>query len=311
MSDINSRDYWDTRFGTNWVSRSGREQSRFFARVAMTLMPDWLRHELAGATVCDWGCAMGDGTEVLAHALPAAHWTGIDFAASAVDEARRTVPSVEFACRDLLEEPGALEFDAVFSSNVLEHFREPMSVFARLGTHARRFQIHLVPFREPAAGREPEHEASFDWADLPLATTDGWSLAHASALDVTGLPDSYWHGEQILLVYARTSLVPGLRLDLALTNIESAATERRQREDRQVATGLREDLAAARAEARARAAESAAHRAAAAASAAAHQRTEEHLQAVLASRIWRWTAWLRGGPTGRVDAPPSNQKART
>jgi hypothetical protein len=296
MTDINSRQYWDDRFATDWILRAGREQSRFFARIAVDHMPPWLVRELAGATVCDWGCAMGDGTQALAAAMPTTRWTGVDFAANAIDAARRNVPGVEFACRNLLEEQAGEPFDAVFSSNVLEHFAEPMSVMARLGRHARRFQIHLVPFREDAGHREPEHAVTFGWRNLPLAPEDGWALLHATRIDAGRIPDSHWHGEQMLLVFARRELTPELGLALADVRIDSAAHEAlllqaaaelaAARAEAQrascAAAALTDDLAAARAD-----------RARLLADATALRQAAVDLEAIRASRIWRWTAWLR------------------
>jgi Methyltransferase domain len=216
MSDVNSRDYWNTRFETDWTLRRGCEQSRFFANIALGLMPDWLVRALrAGATVCDWGCAMGDGTAALAAALPGAKFTGIDFSSAAIEHATRHHPAVRFACRDLLQEAPAERFDVLFSSNVLEHFPQPDDVLGKLAAHTGAVMVHLVPFREPLANREPEHTAAFDWQDLRLQPLPGWRLVHAAAVDVRNLPGSLWAGEQILFVFARD----GHRLDLSLASV--------------------------------------------------------------------------------------------
>lgn len=300
MSDINSREYWDTRFRTDWVDRYGREQSRFFAHVALRLIPDWLRRELVGATVCDWGCALGDGTAALAQALPEADWTGIDFAASAIEQARRGFPAVAFDCRDLLREPGDGGFDAIFSSNVLEHFTEPMAVFALLGAHARRFQIHLVPFREDRNRREPEHEVVFDWADLRFKPSTDWQLVHASTIDASNLAGSLWSGEQALLAFARTDIVDDLGLDLIQTRIDCATSDAAIRTlttaNERIGANLANAIAETAALQRANAALQSAlrdkdldlARVTAELSAA-----RGDLQQIKASRTWRWTSFLR------------------
>ncbi|HKU51112.1 MAG TPA: hypothetical protein VJQ25_01490, partial [Nitrospira sp.] len=64
---VNSKEYWDRRFRLDWEAMQGREQSRFFAKVALEHLPPWF-FTLARAqrlTFCDWGCAQGDGTDVL------------------------------------------------------------------------------------------------------------------------------------------------------------------------------------------------------------------------------------------------------
>jgi hypothetical protein len=226
MTEVNSLDYWNTRFATDWTQRRGREQSSFFARVALELMPDWLVRVLRdGATVCDWGCAMGDGTAALAHALDGARFTGIDFAPAAIARASRDHPGLPFACRDLLREAPGDRFDVLFSSNVLEHFRAPFQVLAQLATHTGRLMVHLVPFREPRSAREPEHHVAFDWNDLALAPLPGWWLVHAAVADTRQRADSRWGGEQVLLVHARDEEIAGLDLSLADIRIDTPANE--------------------------------------------------------------------------------------
>ena len=65
--DINSHEYWNGRFERDWESNLGREQSRFFAKVALDNLPVWLTAAVKNG---NWsvrlGCAQGDGTAVLA-----------------------------------------------------------------------------------------------------------------------------------------------------------------------------------------------------------------------------------------------------
>ena len=43
---INSREYWDDRFEGDWEDMQGKEQTAFFAEVALRLMPSWLKAEI-------------------------------------------------------------------------------------------------------------------------------------------------------------------------------------------------------------------------------------------------------------------------
>ena len=68
---LNSKEYWDHRFEADWEAMHGREQSHFFAKLALEHLPSWF-FTLARTqefTFCDWGCAEGDGTEVLCSAI--------------------------------------------------------------------------------------------------------------------------------------------------------------------------------------------------------------------------------------------------
>jgi len=78
---INSDDYWDRRFAEDWESSQGNAQSRFFARLAIENLPRWLIDQLQHQplTLCDWGCAEGDGTDVWASYVDSDRITGVDF----------------------------------------------------------------------------------------------------------------------------------------------------------------------------------------------------------------------------------------
>jgi hypothetical protein len=224
MSEVNSRQYWELRFATDWQERGGDEQSRFFARLALDLMPAWLLDLLRAQrpTFCDWGCARGHGTATLAAGLPGVPVTGVDFAEPAIATARELHSGIDFRCGDFLDpaiEPG--RFDVIFSSNTLEHFADPWRVVARLAELAGRFMVHLVPFREPAERREPEHLSAFDWGDLPLAPLPGWLLVHAAVADAGRIEPRYWNGDQLLVVMCRAPELAHLPLTLADLRIES------------------------------------------------------------------------------------------
>lgn len=207
MSDtgkVNSNPYWDHRFGTDWESAGGREQSRFFSDVAIAAMPRWLVDLVHSnkLTVCDWGCAEGDGTQALAKALD---WdiTGIDFSATAIERARELYGDVKFSHENLLDAPNRPAFDVVFSSNTLEHFSDPWGVFEKVAAYASKYLVLLVPYREYE--RHEEHEFTFDSGNVPVSPNGKWVLVHSAVQDTSDKQPCYWQGEQILLVYARTS----------------------------------------------------------------------------------------------------------
>ncbi|MUV14897.1 class I SAM-dependent methyltransferase [Noviluteimonas gilva] len=234
MSDVNSRDYWDARFRTDWDVNGGGPQSRFFAGVALALMPDWLKACARGGgtdgapmTLCDIGCAEGAGTEVLAKGL-GIPTTGVDFAAEGIALARERHPDVAFEVADMLAAPGSekalnTRFDIVFSSNTLEHFERPWATFDTMAASADRFLVLLLPWRE-GDKLEAEHFVQFTPEAIPAAR-DGWVLAHASAADVADWPDSRWAGDQVLLVYARPQALADARVALADMRIDDPDRE--------------------------------------------------------------------------------------
>ena len=212
--EVNSQEYWDGRFQSDWDAHEGRAQSRFFGHVALDLMPEWLRRSIRVEqwTICDWGCAEGDGTQVLAEGLGSAV-EGVDFSQSAIEKARSAYPEIPFRDTDWLSgQTDALDsYDVVFSSNTLEHFHTPWEVFSALAERARRFVVLLLPFRE--YDRHHEHFATFDFESV-RADEKGMLLVHAAVRNVSGLPGSQWPGEQVLLVYAHPDEFVRLRLAL-------------------------------------------------------------------------------------------------
>jgi hypothetical protein len=211
---VNSNPYWDNRFGTDWEISGGREQSRFFSQVAIETMPKWLVDlvRLKKLTVCDWGCAEGDGTEALAKAFG---WdiTGIDFSSSAIERARQLYGNIKFSHENLLHAPSRPVFDVVFSSNTLEHFSDPWAIFDKVSAFASKYLVLLIPYRE--FPRHEEHEVTFDNSNIPISPNADWTLVHCAVEDTRAKEPNYWRGEQILLVFARASELATQRLTLA------------------------------------------------------------------------------------------------
>ncbi|TCG06977.1 glycosyl transferase [Paraburkholderia steynii] len=225
-NSINSNQYWNHRFESDWELNGGCEQSRFFARVAIEALPQWLVHKVRwdNLSVCDWGCAQGDGTETLAQLLS---WnvTGIDFSQPAIERAARVHRTAQFLHENLLDCPDRPPFDVLFSSNTLEHFAKPWDVFEQISQYASKFVVLLLPYRE--FDRHVEHEVTFDSRNIPLSPTPDWVLAYESVVDTRSHEPTYWLGHQILLVYAHTEQLSAQRLalvDARLSAGDSRAT---------------------------------------------------------------------------------------
>src|ERR1700743_1156718 len=81
IKDINSDSYWNLRFEENWKSFEGPKQSRFFAKLAIKNLPQWLIKQIKQQrlTLADFGCAQGDGTDCWTNYINAGQITGVDF----------------------------------------------------------------------------------------------------------------------------------------------------------------------------------------------------------------------------------------
>lgn len=205
MEPINSKPYWDARFATDWEQAQGPGQSRFFSRVAMAHLPSWLFRAIREQrlSVVDWGCAQGDGTDELAALIDASQLSGVDFSRTAVEQAGARYPAIRFIQANWLEAPPTEAppetWDIVFSSNTLEHFHQPFDVLQVLCARARKALVLVLPYRE--RDRIAEHHFSFLPDNLPARLPNGFRLLWARVINCRGMAESYWPGEQIVLVY--------------------------------------------------------------------------------------------------------------
>lgn len=214
---INSDDYWNDRFEGSWCNSDGPRQSRFFSKIAIGHLPAWIishmkQHSL---TLADWGCAQGDGTDVWASYIDPQHIIGIDFSSVAIKLASKRYPAIKFINEDWLsEEYTQLEsVDVLFSSNTLEHFHNPYKVLKTIANRAKKAIVLAVPYRE-FEERIEEHFYSFLPENIPLQLDNGFRLIHSRIVNCKNLPETFWNGEQAILVYAEPNWISTLHLTL-------------------------------------------------------------------------------------------------
>jgi len=202
MPVINSQEYWNTRFNTDWIMKLGRLQSAFFATQAITHFPAWLTNLIVKdkLSICDWGCALGDGTNELAQAFPANHITGIDFSEVAIKDALRTYPGIEFKSENFLETASTSKYDIFFTSNVLEHFSNPWETLLALCTFAEKHIVVLIPYKE--LERHSEHEFTFTEKNIPKELGADFLLTHFKIADTGKCEPNYWGGLQAFLIFS-------------------------------------------------------------------------------------------------------------
>jgi SAM-dependent methyltransferase len=162
---INSRAYWEHRFGSgDWQAKGGRYQTRAFAQaIARRLdLPSGF-----DGVLLDFGCGLGDAIPVYSARFPRARLIGVDVSLSAVDSCRRDYGHIgTFLHGDHHIVPAV---DAIVASNVLEHLIDQASVLTTLREKARHVFV-AVPYRERI---EPggEHVNAYDsdsFAHLPV-----------------------------------------------------------------------------------------------------------------------------------------------
>jgi O-antigen biosynthesis protein len=202
--DINTKEYWNTRFEKDWGLFDGPGQSRFFTRLAIDNLPCWFMDQIKSGhlTFLDWGCAQGDGTKIWTDYIECSKITGIDFSKVAIDKAIQCYPEICFINEDWLQgnEDRIKYWDIVFSSNTLEHFQNLYEVLNTLSLRAKKAIVLVLPYREE--DRIKEHLYTFTDDNIPESLPNGFRLIWSKVVDSSKLPGSLWPGEQIVLIYA-------------------------------------------------------------------------------------------------------------
>jgi hypothetical protein len=218
--EVNSADYWESRFERDWAQTQGCEQTRYFARILLDHLPSWLEDEIrtSSLSICDWGCAEGEAVEAFRTHFPQSRVRGIERSHNALRHARYKFGTEYFIGHDVLTAPLPVKFDVLAVSNVLQYFQAPWPVLRTLGVHAARHLLMLVPYREE--NRAPEHLYTFDDAAIATRIDPDFILSSSKVIDCSGHPGGCRPGPRILLVYSRSQYFPHLR-----TTFDAGAAE--------------------------------------------------------------------------------------
>lgn len=198
---VNSREWWEEYFVEDWDAYGGSEQTRYFMQRVLTELPapdvEFLRSK--PLTILDWGCAFGEGVELLARAFPQSRVVGLDFASTAIDQARQRHADREFIFSADGEIPG--KFDVIVTSNCLEHLEFPLE---RMKAHLRsceKMYIALVPFNEFPLSEY--HRSQFKEESFPNYLGSFVRIV-VKRIDAD---EAYWNGMQLLVIYGSQSYV--------------------------------------------------------------------------------------------------------
>lgn len=196
---INSQEYWNGRFRTDWENYSGNEQTKYFASLLNEMVPSWLINEINENEyeICDLGCAEGDALAVYRKVFWNSKLNGEDFSEAAVEIATKKYPEFSFTVGNILEPEDRKKYPVIICSNVVEHFKETYKVIRNICERAEKYVILLFPYCEED-GVIDEHEKSFHTKDIP-AKVGNKDLVYAKTVQCDSVLYPY---EQILLVYA-------------------------------------------------------------------------------------------------------------
>lgn len=198
MMKVNSNDWWEEYFKEKiWEINHGYEQSRFFMKILLeNLSPELKREVLDNQySICDVGCAEGDGTNILKEEFVNNHIWGIDFSSTAIHQANNKYPQINFEVNKIDEISN--RWDVITCSNVLEHFKEPQIIIDKLLTMNNHYLIIMVPFKEETL--EPSHFYRFGDQDF-LSFPKGYEIIEKKMIDTSKMNPTYWNGKQLLVV---------------------------------------------------------------------------------------------------------------
>ena len=235
--NINSKEYWDSRFDTNWLDYAGDKQTIFFANLLCGMLPQNLVNEIRENeySVCDMGCALGEGEPVFCNKL-AVDVDGMDFSEEAIAKASASYPEHNFWVGDLKNLDKEKSYDVIICSNVLEHFVNPWKIVKNLSEVADKYMILMFPYKEKLEIDEHMYHFSEDVIPVKIGA---FSLVYADTVDGKDFKESFYPDQQILLVYKKNC-----ENMVLLSDIVKGAVGSQKREDEEIKNKELSDLAA-------------------------------------------------------------------
>lgn len=199
----NTRQWWEDYLAAQWDANNGRDQSKYFMQRLVENLPPVEREYLVSqeATILDWGCAFGDGVNVLSEVFPNCRITGMDFAERAVAEASRSYPALDFKHTP----DGAIGelYDVIFCSHCLEHFADPLPILKQHLLSCRSFYVLLTSYKE--APLCANHMTQFDEESFPSHLAGFKRIA----TKVVDSDPKFCSGQMLLVVYASAAHLRG------------------------------------------------------------------------------------------------------
>lgn len=154
IDNIGANAEFDARFTSgDWGRVGGNIQSIIFAQKALHVLitgqralADYIVH----GPLVDYGCALGDGTAVLAACFQGVPVTGCDISAAAIHEAAQRWPTINFR-QDDIRHP-TIDAHCIWTSHTLEHLRHPATAVTKL-----RQRCHILVAMFPVLTDEEDN----------------------------------------------------------------------------------------------------------------------------------------------------------
>lgn len=148
MVNINTKEYWDSRFALgDWETKGGFNQTKLFAIEQARYIKPYVS---PGCRILDFGCGAGDSSEIFVSEFPDCNFYGEDLSQAAIQLAEERFGHLGKFSTKLKDE---MEFDIIFTSNVLEHVPDYKSICDELLLKCRYLFV-FVPFNERPLSKE-------------------------------------------------------------------------------------------------------------------------------------------------------------
>lgn len=205
---INSKSYWNNRFSKDWDKFSGPQQTLSFTKLFLKEIPMEMVSEIKEKkyTICDLGCAEGEGTQLLHEFFPESKITGIDFSQIAISKAQAKYPNIDFKVSDISKVTGT--YDVIYCSNTLEHLEHPNGIINKVASKTKKFFILQVPFNDQT--KHEEHINQFTFGSFK-EKYDNFSLQHFIVKDTRLAKPSYWPGYQLIAIFKKNPNKKGVK----------------------------------------------------------------------------------------------------
>ncbi len=195
---VNSHEWWENEFKDNWVNKgiNGIEQTRYFMKL---LIKNLQKLEVGlNGTILDYGCALGQGVDELLKAFPTCHVEGYDYAQTAIKQACELFPHYSFWGKL----PNGF-YDTVISSNVLEHYVDPITEIREQMRLAKKYYIAMTPYNQTPNSLHP---ATITEKTFPVEIDD-FKLKNkiliSPDIDISSDAFNLCPTDQILVVYEK------------------------------------------------------------------------------------------------------------
>ncbi len=142
MQNINTKDYWESRFKNGSWNESGQRQTREYALANVKNIN--LPSDFSGS-ILDFGCAQGDAIPIYNEAFPKAKISGMDISESAIETCQHRFGDIaDFTSGDFKH---ITEKDAIIASHIMEHLTDDKSIVKDLLSKCKNLYV-FVPFKE-------------------------------------------------------------------------------------------------------------------------------------------------------------------